>query len=610
MDPRVEVGTISTIAPSKRAILLAFGIILLAFLICVAVGPIAKMPVARLDAFIPAYESALAICDLITAAVLFGQFALKKKVAILVLASAYLLSVFLIVPHALTFPGVFAPQGLLGGSAQTTAWLYLFWHGGFAAGVLVYAILTRPDRTSQSLKGTAAPLTAAFVVTAIIATALTVIAIRGENYLPVLMNGDHYSMSVTKVASPTIFAISLSAIFLLYRARRRSILDLWLLVVMSAWICDVALGAIMGSSRFDLGWYVGRSFSLLAASFLLATLLVELNNIQSRMMRVELHRATALFEAVINMTPDLVFVKDLESRALLRNPAARFGKSWDEMQGREEADWHSQLEESRQVVENDRMVIKSGRSMQFVEHFTTGQGKRILLSTKSPLFDEEGKIVGTIGVSTDITERESRARHLEFVMRELSHRSKNLLTVILAIARQSIRQSTGLDEFGTRFTERLSALARLHDLLVQEEWRGAPLHAIAHSQIAPFAGNRFKLEGPNLSVRPDVGQVISMVFHELATNAAKYGALSSDEGNVLISWGYVTDERRRFFIQWQEQHGPAVLPPMRKGFGTTVVERMVLQIRESSASLKYPAAGVVWYLEAPYDAFFSAEPSP
>ena len=327
MDPRVEVGTISTIAPSKRAILLAFGIILLAFLICAVVGPIAKMPVARLDAFIPAYESALAICDLITAAVLFGQFALKKKVAILVLASAYLLSVFLIVPHALTFPGVFAPQGLLGGSAQTTAWLYLFWHGGFAAGVrFVYAILTRPDRTSQSLKGTAAPLTAAFVVTAIIATALTVIAIRGENYLPVLMNGDHYSMSVTKVASPTIFAISLSAIFLLYRARRRSILDLWLLVVMSAWICDVALGAIMGSSRFDLGWYVGRSFSLLAASFLLATLLVELNNIQSRMMRVELHRATALFEAVINMTPDLVFVKDLEESRPATQPCRSLRK--------------------------------------------------------------------------------------------------------------------------------------------------------------------------------------------------------------------------------------------------------------------------------------------
>ena len=143
---------------------------------------------------------------------------------------------------------------------------------------------------------------------------------------------------------------------------------------MCAWLCDTILSAVVGSSRFDLGWYGGRSFGLLAAGFLLVALLLELNDLYGRVAQAELHRANALFEAVINMTPDLVFVKDLQSRALLRNPAALFGKTWDEVEGRKEAEWHRDPREAEQVVANDRKVIEARTSMQFVEPFTTAQG--------------------------------------------------------------------------------------------------------------------------------------------------------------------------------------------------------------------------------------------
>ncbi len=152
--------------------------------------------------------------------------------------------------------------------------------------------------------------------------------------------------------------------------------------------------------------------------------------------QAELKRTTALFETIINMTPDLIYVKDLESKALLRNPAALFGRTWDEIAGQKEAAWHQDAEEAAQVVANDRKVIEAGESMQFEEQFTTPSGVRTLLSTKSPLRDARGEIIGTIGVSTDITERESRARHVEFIMRELSHRSKNLLAIIQSVVRR------------------------------------------------------------------------------------------------------------------------------------------------------------------------------
>ncbi|HEY0223326.1 MAG TPA: HWE histidine kinase domain-containing protein [Pseudolabrys sp.] len=313
---------------------------------------------------------------------------------------------------------------------------------------------------------------------------------------------------------------------------------------------------------------------------------------------VELHRTTALFQAVLKMTPDLVYVKDLQSRALLRNPAALFGKNWEDVEGRQEAEWHESPEEAAQVVTNDRMVIEAGTSMQFEEQFTTPEGVRTLLSTKSPLFDAQGKIVGIIGVSTDITERENRAKHVEFIMRELSHRSKNLLAIIQAVARQSIRQSSDLEDFEAKFNERLASLARLHDLLVQKEWHGASLHDIAQAQVGPFASDRVQLDGPEILLKPSMAQIISMAFHELATNASKYGALSNSSGTIAIHWSFSGD-RKTIIVRWNEAGGPSVAPPQRKGFGIVVLERIALQIPDASVSLKFLPAGVTWTLNAP-----------
>ena len=227
---------------------------------------------------------------------------------------------------------------------------------------------------------------------------------------------------------------------------------------------------------------------------------------------------------------------------------------------------------------------------------TTPLGVRTLLSTKSPLRDADGKIIGTIGVSTDITEREIRARHVEFIMRELSHRSKNLLAIIQSVARQSILQSSSLEDFERHFTGRLTSLASLHDLLVQEEWRGASLRAIAQTQIGPFAGERAALDGPELLVKPDIAQVMSMIFHELSTNASKYGALSNAEGTITVAWRVAG---ALLSLRWQEAGGPAVRPPARKGFGTLVLERIALQIPHAKIAYEFRPEGVVWSLDAP-----------
>ncbi len=265
--------------PGKSEKAIAAGVLIAAVAAFAVMTPFAREPLGRSDAFIPAYESALAICDLLTAVLLFGQFARSGMKSLLVLACAYLFNVLMIVPHALSFPGAFGPHGVIGGGDQTTGWLYCFWHGGFALLVFVYAAMADRDAPGSRIRNIFAGVLTGAALTAAAVLALTLLATIGHDLLTPVLQGTDYSMLVSKGISPTISLLSLGAMFLLWRRRNASTLDLWLFVVMAAWLCDVGLSAIVGSSRYDLGWYGGRTFGLLAASFLLVVLLVELNRL-------------------------------------------------------------------------------------------------------------------------------------------------------------------------------------------------------------------------------------------------------------------------------------------------------------------------------------------
>ncbi len=326
--------------------------------------------------------------------------------------------------------------------------------------------------------------------------------------------------------------------------------------------------------------------------------------------RAELVRTSALLDSIITATPDLVYVKDTESRTLLANPAALrlYGRTFDDVKGRQAIEWHADPAEANRIVANDRLVMEKGVSMQFEEPFTGVDGTRIFLSTKTPLRDETGRVIGVAGVSTDVTERENRARHIEFIMRELSHRSKNLLTVIQSVARQTAKQSSDIEVFQQSFDSRLQSLAALHDLLVSNDWRGASLGEVVASQVAPFAREeQFRLDGPDLLLKPDVAQLFAMVFHELTTNAAKYGALSVDEGHVDVTWRILDDRTNRMFsVRWAESGGPVVTDAKSNGFGSIVLRKIASQVTGAQISYEFRAQGVIWELEAPLDSLIDA----
>ena len=249
----------------------ACAIIAASGLIFLALAPFAKMPLPALPEFIPIYQSALVINDVMTVVFLVGQRRFSRSNALSLLAGAYLFTALMSIVHGLTFPGLFSPNGLLHAGPQTTAWLYIFWHSGFPLFVMAYASRNVDEQPSRR-SGTAVLLSAGLVIALV--CIFTLIAILGQQVLPAIMQGSHYT-PVASVVLWSVWFLSLLALAILLRRRPYSVLDLWLIVTMCAWLFDIALSAGLNGGRYDLGFYAGRAYGLLAASFILIVLLVK-----------------------------------------------------------------------------------------------------------------------------------------------------------------------------------------------------------------------------------------------------------------------------------------------------------------------------------------------
>jgi PAS domain S-box-containing protein len=209
----------------------------------------------------------------------------------------------------------------------------------------------------------------------------------------------------------------------------------------------------------------------------------------------------------------------------------------------------------------------------------------------------ERRAVRMVGTAQDITERKEREEKEHLLMREISHRAKNMLSVVHAIAQQTAAKNP--EDFVERFSERIRALSANHDLLVRSDWGGVDVEDLAHAQLSHFAdliGFRIFVGGPKLPLNPASTQAMGLALHELATNAAKYGALSTDAGFVDISW-HITGGT--FAMRWIERAGPTVSPPQRRGFGTTVIEAMAERSLGGTVNLNYAPSGLTWHLTCP-----------
>jgi len=211
----------------------------------------------------------------------------------------------------------------------------------------------------------------------------------------------------------------------------------------------------------------------------------------------------------------------------------------------------------------------------------------------------DGEVRSYIGTATDIHDMRVAAEQEQLLIHELNHRVKNTLATVQSIAVQTFRGADGLERAVGGFEARLLALSRAHDVLTRENWEGADLHEIVARAIEPFAENgseRFSIRGPELRLKPKGALALAMALQELATNAAKYGALSSSAGQVQIRW---TLERGLMHFCWTERGGPPVAPPLRRGFGSRLIERTLAQDLNGEVAMSFEREGVVCAVAAP-----------
>jgi len=306
---------------------------------------------------------------------------------------------------------------------------------------------------------------------------------------------------------------------------------------------------------------------------------------------------------IFEQANDIMFTADLDQVITAANPAAgaALGIPPADLVGRKIADFLSPGEFERTSAMLRRKLSAGGTTRYDVE-LAGPAGRRMRWQVSSTLtLGTDGQPLGLHAVARDVTEERAFEDRQKLLINELNHRVKNTLALVQALALQSFKAGRDPEIAAADFQSRLAALAAAHDLLTRDQWEGATLAELVDGATRPLArgAGRVDAAGPPVEVTPKAAVSIVMALHELSTNATKYGALSTADGQVEIRWSR-TDDRLR--LVWREQGGPPVAPPTSRGFGIRMIERALASDLAGHVEICFDPAGLVCRIDAPADA--------
>lgn len=315
---------------------------------------------------------------------------------------------------------------------------------------------------------------------------------------------------------------------------------------------------------------------------------------------VESLNAGQRITSIVECSDDAILSKDLNGIITSWNPAAEriFGYTSEEIIGKPVA-----ILIPPKLQSEEPAILERIRRGERIDHYQTVRvGKRgnlVEISlTVSPVRNTSGKIVGASKIARDITEQKRSEAQIAILAREAEHRAKNLLATVQATVHLS--QSDTMDGLKRAIEGRIQALANVNALFVQSRWIGAELRSLVTQELAPYCENeqtRVQIAGSDLSLEPTMAQTIAIILHELATNAAKFGALSVPEGSVHIEWSHSSDGL--LILRWSETDGPLVKPPTRVGFGTRVMDKLIRDQLKGQMSFDWQAEGLACEIAIP-----------
>jgi PAS domain S-box-containing protein len=320
-------------------------------------------------------------------------------------------------------------------------------------------------------------------------------------------------------------------------------------------------------------------------------------------------RSTELrFAQFAQASPDVLWIYDVDAKRFeYVSPSVKelLGHSPEEVQSDGEI-WLRKIHEmDRPLVE--KMLREAPLADQEpVEYRIVCDGTQRWVRDKAfalPAETDDGRRVA--GLARDVTEAKRAEQQRELLIGELNHRVKNTLALVQALAAHTRHAAVSPSDFEQAFTSRLHALGHAHDLLTQTHWKGTSLHQVIETALAPFSvyGSsqaRVEVSGPQVWLNSNTAVTLTLAFHELATNAAKYGALSTNKGHVKIFWqAQPAGPPQEILLQWRESGGPPVAAPSRKGFGTMLIEKVLAYEAEGEAKLEFLPTGVAFVFRLP-----------
>jgi PAS domain S-box-containing protein len=631
----VFLSTAPAEAGNRRLALAAVAISLLIFL---ALAPFAQQPLPRVWAFIPIYESALVISDLITAAILLIMFNILRSRAILALACGYLFTALMAIPHALTFPGLFSPTGLLGAGLQTTAWLYVFWHGGFPLAVISYALLKdRKEATGPPAEADqwTLPLSVGAVVALVVG--LTSLATVGQALLPDVLTGGANGVGLM-VTVGTDLALAFVALLILWLRRPHTVLDLWLMVVMVAWLADIALSAMLNHARFDVGFYFGRAYGLLAGTFVLLMLLLETGALYAQLARLfeaehlERKREAEERRRIFETSLDLILVVDRKGTILRVSPSstAILGYEPAELVGRSARDFV--YPDDLNAIRAEMRRARRGHLIRNLAIRYLHKGGHIVTLSWSGVWSQPEQRHFFIG--RDVTEQKRIERMKDEFIATVSHELRTPVTTIAGPLRLLAAGAAGelpdqvkrLVMMAHNNSSRLTGL--INDILDVErieaetvdfnfervDAKRSVAEAIeANRGLADKFGVPVRLEPgiDDVEVRTDRGR-LTQVLMNLLSNAVKF----SPRGKQAV----VTIEPRGDYVRIAvRDQGPGIPDEFKAlvfekfaqvdatdarqkggtGLGLSIVKQTMSRLGGSVGHFAAPSGGTVFYVDVP-----------
>jgi PAS domain S-box-containing protein len=315
-------------------------------------------------------------------------------------------------------------------------------------------------------------------------------------------------------------------------------------------------------------------------------------------LRAQEERSRAILNSVISfvtlLTPDGIVLEINESALATANLTASdvVGKHfWDTYWWSHDADEREELRRSVAKAANGERVLHDATVR------VAGDGRMVVANMLAPVVDEQGNVIHVVASGFDISDRKRAEQHREMLVKELSHRVKNSLATVQTIASHTLREAADLESFREAFVGRLMAISKCHDLLIDTTRRDADISQLVRDQVLPYArvglDGQVKMSGPPLIMGPEAAHTFGLILHELATNAAKYGALSTEQGRLDISWKRGPDPSvPEAILTWVETGGPPVQPPARRGFGSVLIEQSLSHALGGQAKIEYRPEGL------------------